>query len=236
MKKIIDGIILAAENSSNARIKDTVIGLGFTMVFLDNESCGLAYTLKDNIKAGCEVFKEAGKITGRELREVITWIGGSSPIASAIGLAAVNAVLKPPENCLGVDLLDSLGLKQGEKVVTVGRFKPMESRLERLGVRLNVIEWSDSPEPLSSCDVALITATSVINNTIDELLERTGDAREVVVLGPSTPYAPEAFYGTSVTKIAGSIISDPVRTRKIVSEGGGTKTLGKSLSRWLAAV
>lgn len=235
MTEIIDGIVSAAREHAGARIKDVVIGLGFTMVRLD-ESCGLAYTLRENLKTGCEAFEEAGSIIGKELEEVLSWIGKGSPTASAIGLAAANAVLKPPDSCLDVNLLDSLDLQRGERVVTVGKFKPMEPELKSRGVHLGVIEWGDSPGLLSDCDVALITGTSIINNTVDSLLEQAGNAREVVILGPSTPYSPNAFSGTPVTRLAGSVIQDPVRVREVVSQGGGTKTLGKSLSRWVATI
>lgn len=229
-------IAAAAGGAGGGRVKEAIIGLGYTMICLNETSCGLAYTPREHLENGCEAFAQAGTLDGRELEELLPWISGSSPVASSVGLAAANAVLRPPNMCLGVDLLGSLDLRPEESVVTVGRFKPMETALERRGVRLEVIQWGDSPQALRLCDVALITATTIINGTIENLLEIVGRAREVVILGPSTPYAPGAFDDTPVTVLAGSIVSDPARVRHVVSEGGGTRTMGKALARWVERV
>lgn len=229
---VIERLKNSALKAGGGEVTEAVVGLGFSIVQI-GESFGLAYTLRDSLKSGCEAFNEAGKIRGKEYEELIPWIGTGSSVASALGLAAANASLKPPGECLKRDLLGLIDLKPGEQVVTVGRFKPMEPELERKGVALEVVEWGDSPEPLRDCDVALITATSVINNTIEDLLDKVGNAREVVILGPSTPYAPKAFEDTPVTRLAGSIVSDPERVRQVVCEGGGTKTMGTALTRWV---
>jgi uncharacterized protein (DUF4213/DUF364 family) len=229
-------VSLAGEASGGRRLGEVIIGLGFTLVYLDNGDCGLAYTLRDELERGCDAFEEAGRLDGRELGEILSWIGGGSVIASSVGLAAANALLRPPEAAFTADLIDLLRLQPGERVVTVGRFRPMEPELKRRGVELEVIERGDPPTPLSGCDIALITATSIINNTLEGLLERIAGAREVVILGPSTPYAPSVFGTSTVTLLAGSQIRDPQRARRVVSEGGGTQTMGKALGRWVTRV
>jgi len=226
----------AGDAGGNRRIEEVVIGLGYTLVRLHCGAAGLAYTPREELERGCEVFGDAGSLAGRELREVLPWIGGNSAIASCIGLAAANAALRPPDECLHTDLLDTLGLRQGEKVVMVGRFKPMQPALEELGIQLQVLERGDPLRALRDCDVALITATTIINRTLGGILEATGEAREVVILGPSTPYIPAAFLGTPVTLLAGSVVLDLGKARRGVSEGGGTRTMGKALGRWVARV
>ncbi len=225
-----------ARKAGSGPVEEVVIGLGYTMVRLDDERSGISYTPWENLEAGCESFAEAGSISGRELDEVLGWIGGSSPVASSIGLAAANSVLKPPAECLRADLFNCLDLKPGESVVTVGRFKPMEAAFQDRGVELEVIEWGDSPKPLSRCDVAIITATTIINGTLESLLESVGEAREVVLLGPSTPCVVGAFTEEPITMLAGSMVKDPERVRRVVCEGGGTPTMGKALVRWVARV
>ncbi|MFW6113843.1 MAG: Rossmann-like domain-containing protein, partial [Actinomycetota bacterium] len=71
---------------------------------------------------------------------------------------------------------------------------------------------------------------------LEEVLDHTAAAREVVLLGPSTPYVPSAFRATPVTLLAGSKVSNPARVRQVVSEGGGTMTMGKALGKWTARV
>lgn len=232
---VYDGIsALAAEAGAGRRLAEVVVGLGYTLVCLDDGACGVAYTLRDEIaEHGCDAFAEAGGLGGRKLEEVLPWIGAGSVIASSVGLAAANAVLRPPEEAFATDLLSALRLRPGERVVTVGRFRPMEPRLRGEGVELEAIERGDPLTPLRGCDVALITATSIINHTLEGLLAEIRGAREVAVLGPSTPCAPSAFAASPVTLLAGSHVIDAQRARRVVSEGGGTQTMGKALGRWV---
>jgi len=226
----------AQEAAGGRRIEEVIIGLGFTMVRLRDGAAGLAYTLREDLEGGCEAFGGAGSLAGRELREVLPWIERDSITASCVGLAAANAVLLPPSECLDRDLLRILDLRPGERVTMVGRFKPMQPAMEDRGVRLQVIERGDPPRALEGCDVAMITATTIINRTLQGLLGAITGAREVVILGPSTPYAPAAFHGTPVTLLAGSVIRNLDHVRQAVAEGGGTRTMGKSLGRWVARI
>jgi uncharacterized protein (DUF4213/DUF364 family) len=73
----------------------------------------------------------------------------------------------------------------------------------------------------------IISATTLINETFDEIVAHTMSAREVILLGPSTPLLPEAFEGTPLTYLAGIQIIDRRKTLAIVSEGGGTRRLTK---------
>jgi uncharacterized protein (DUF4213/DUF364 family) len=117
----------------------------------------------------------------------------------------------------------------------VGFFGPLVPDLRRTGCRLDILELkSDRPGAMSPeqgraslavCSVAIITATSIITGTTDELLTGLGNPRAVIILGPSTFMRPEVFAGTPVTHIAGARIRDAAAVEKIVSEGGGTMIL-----------
>jgi len=71
----------------------------------------------------------------------------------------------------------------------------------------------------------LITATTLINGTIDELLAAAKDCREVVLLGPSTPLVPEVFATMPhlVTLLAGVVVTDAEELLRTVAQGGGTR-------------
>ncbi len=60
------------------------------------------------------------------------------------------------------------------------------------------------PELLPSCDVVLLSGTTTINGTIDSLLEFCSGAREIVMVGPSTPMYPPGWQGSGITVLAGS--------------------------------
>jgi hypothetical protein len=119
----------------------------------------------------------------------------------------------------------------------VGCFGPLIAPIERRARSLEVFErvedptgnlrpQREAPERLPGCDVALITATSIINHTVDGLLAAAANAREVVILGPSTPLVPEAFGERNVTMLSGVVVEDAGGVLRVVSEGGGTRQFG----------
>ena len=82
---------------------------------------------------------------------------------------------------------------------------------------------SEVEDVLSRCQVALITATSIINHTMDLLLAAVEHCRKVMVLGASTPMLPEAFLESNVSMLSGVVVEDPVEVLRVVSEGGGMR-------------
>jgi uncharacterized protein (DUF4213/DUF364 family) len=73
--------------------------------------------------------------------------------------------------------------------------------------------------------VAIITATSIVTGTMDELLSDLKNPRAAVILGPSSFMRPEIFAGTPVTHIAGARPRNAAAIEKKISEGGGTMIL-----------
>lgn len=88
----------------------------------------------------------------------------------------------------------------------------------------DLLPEEDAYSLLPGCGVALITSTSIVNQTIDRLLAAAQNCREVVLLGASTPLVPEPFAGTSVTLLSGVIVLEPEEILRRVSEAGGTRS------------
>jgi len=140
------------------------------------------------------------------------------------------------------DLLDVLELRPDDHVGMVGCFSPMVEGIRRRVRRLSIFERgprliSDflpedrAAEVLPECSVALITATTLINGTIDELLAAAQNCREVVLLGPSTPLVPEVFVTVPhlVTLLAGVVVTDADELLGTVARDGGTRDFKTSV-------
>jgi uncharacterized protein (DUF4213/DUF364 family) len=76
-------------------------------------------------------------------------------------------------------------------------------------------------ELLPDSQVAIITATSLINGTLEHLLELCRYCRQVALLGPSTPLLPEAFSGTPISCLAGIRVREPEAVLRSIAEGQG---------------
>jgi uncharacterized protein (DUF4213/DUF364 family) len=72
----------------------------------------------------------------------------------------------------------------------------------------------------------LITSTTILNNTLESILDRAAEKVRIALLGPSTPMVAEAFEHRPMVKALAGIVPgriDPVL--KTVRHGLGTRHL-----------
>lgn len=221
----------------NRRVADLRIGLGYVGVRLDDDVTGIAAVLFDSLPHGCTVMPMAGTFAGSPADNLLKYlVNGKNPLEIAIGLACANALIKPPENSAdNKEATNYLDLQPGEKVAMVGLFSPLVEKIRATGAELTVIEKNPQRQELLSaeakqqalqeCDVAIITATTLLNKTFEETVNSLGKPRSVVLLGPSTPLVPGIFRDTPVTHLGGVTVSNAAKVLQIISEGGGTPAL-----------
>lgn len=213
---------------------DIRIGLGYTGVCLEDGRCGLAYTLHEKEYESCCVIADAGRLVGRQASELIPWMKSPDVTACAVGLAALNAVIEPPAAAVESDILDLLSFRPEDTVGMVGYFGPLVEPLKKRVRALYIFERKPDPgydilpedaarDLVPKCQVVVTTATTILNHTIDSLLDLAKSAREIAILGPSTPFLPDIFRVRGVTLLSGLQVTDPAKVLQIVSEGGGTR-------------
>lgn len=227
--------------SAGIKVKDVRIGLGYTCVHLDKGNMGVAWTAH-NDAGSCTHENRAGKLAGSPASELLDMLsGGDKNLSRTIGLATANALVAglPGRQYAEKDAFDIIGVNNEDKVVMVGFFGPVIPKLKQSGCKLDILELNsdrpgtmspqDGKAALAECSVAIITATSIITGTFDDLMAGLGNPRAVIVLGPSTLMYPPVFTGTPVTHLAGSLVKNVQGVQKIVSEGGGTMLLKQYL-------
>ena len=89
------------------------------------------------------------------------------------------------------------------------------------------------PQYLPKCDVVVLTATSLINHSFDDIITYCSNAREVCIVGPSTTLCPEIFGRYHVTLLAGSVVQSSEQILQIVSQGGGTMSMKSAVHQVL---
>ncbi len=223
-----------AVNAGDICIADVRIGLGYTAVRLDNGQAGLAWT-PPPVSGGCSRLHMAGTLTGRPVIDLLQMLEADQSLKRTLGLATANALLAslPQPRTSKQEVIDGLQITAEDHVVMVGYFAPLVKRLQASDCRFEIIELDSSlpgvlsPQQgrlaLAACSVAIVTGTSLVTGTIDELLGDLGSPREAVLLGPSAPFCAEVFAGTPLTRIAGARVRDAEGALRVVSEGGGTQ-------------
>jgi uncharacterized protein (DUF4213/DUF364 family) len=235
MVRIREKIIQALRDKGGEEVvKDVRIGLGYTAVQLESGRTGLAFTFRQDLPGGCSVFHGLRPLAGRPVGALLSGLNSGEKIEATVGLAAANALIKHQiQGAQEGDILKVLNIHPGDEVGMVGYFAPMVPELKKRAKHLTIFEKWEQPgeilpeeaafEWLPKCQIALITSTTLLNNTIDPLLRAAVSCREVVLLGTSTPLLKEAFKDTPVTMLSGMEVIDPKGILQMVSEGGGTR-------------
>jgi uncharacterized protein (DUF4213/DUF364 family) len=222
-----------SETARDFTLQRVQVGFIYSAVQLCNQAVGVAFTFPRSGHCGPDLPYNKKPLSGRKASETLPLLGDKNLVSSSLALATANALLAGRELPQGVtfgDILDNLDIRKGDQVCMVGCFLPIVSALKKRGVK--VVSVDEVPKPyakppeevenlLPESQIAIITATAIINNTIDHLLDLTASCREVAVLGPSTPLLPDAFSNTTVSCLSGIKVSESEKVLRIISEGGG---------------
>jgi uncharacterized protein (DUF4213/DUF364 family) len=233
---------LLSPRAGRDEIDDITVGRIYAAVSLRSRALGVAHLEGAHCAHPGEPSPPLPSGAG-DLSELLALLGGDDPFASALASAAASALATADKRDLPEgDVLDRLAVRPGERVVMVGGF-PIETELRDRGAILSVFDRSrgigeavDLPAALNDADLVVITATAIINNTIDDILGHIHRARETVILGPSTILAPEAFRGTPVTGLFGIIVRDAAAVTDGIARGGGTRDFIRHAKKVEAAV
>lgn len=224
----------AMERAQSETIEEVRIGLCYTAVRTAGGAMGLAAMLPHAAR-DCRALDLSG-FSGKRLSDFVGLLStGSNSLQRSLGLACANAVLNRTIDAPEQDAIELMHITVADRVCMVGRFPPLVRRVEQAGAALSILEKdperggildpSEQQRCLRDCTVAMVTATTLLNRTMEEVFENLGSPRHVAVLGPSTPLCPEAFRDTPVNHLGGSIVKDPDQVMRVVSEAGGTPAM-----------
>lgn len=220
--------------AADIEVADVRIGLCYCAVKLDNNQVGLAYIFRDNLGGGCSVYDTLRPLAGKPASDLLALFDADGEIESAIALATANALFNTRDkDYLIGPAIEQLKLRAEDRVAMIGHFTPLVTEIRRRVAQLDIFEKVARPdeeilsiatadERLPQCQVALITSTTIINSSIDALLNLVKHCREVVLVGSSTPLLAEVLQETPVTLLSGITIHDGEGILQTVSEGGGT--------------
>ena len=227
-------------------LKEVRIGLELMVVELDNGLIGVTYVLRKEIGHACVALPQAGKLIGKPAELLARGaLQGNNVIVVALGLAVLNSVaqfdkLEQVNNSRGADAAFAVEILPTDTVGIIGHIGPLITNLKGKVHRLLIFErgdgmssqvYSESAEPelLPECQVVFISSTSLINKTLEKVLEYCSNARDIVMVGSSTPLYPTAFCGSGVTVLSGTrwLASNREAILNDISQCAGMKQLIK---------
>jgi uncharacterized protein (DUF4213/DUF364 family) len=204
---------------------------------------------------------QAGNLEGRPASEIIQYATDKNVIKSAIGVATLNALSRSiMESNEGVDYqivkdvdgFDLLEIQSHETVSLIGAFGPYIKRLKMMGNPFYIIEKHPEtlrpdemkyfkPEKeiasaLEKSGVVVLTGTSIVNHTIDPILQLIKNGKRAGIIGPTASMIPDAFFTRGIQVMAGVRVSNPDLMIKILKQGGSGYHLMKECGEKIAMV
>jgi uncharacterized protein (DUF4213/DUF364 family) len=209
----------------DAPLREVIVGAHWTTVL--TRGCGLASTMGDPHPHTGPSVHGAGKLTEKNIAELMNLVRSEKLLEASIGMATINSLIAiDEERCTEINAFDILAEQgEGKEVAIIGHF-PFVPKLKGLARNLWVIEQRPRPGDLEAdraadilprCQVVGITSTSFVNHTLESLLDLCRDAF-VMLLGPTTPFTPLLFdYG--IDALSGTKVVDEAQVILHVKEG-----------------
>jgi hypothetical protein len=203
--------------TDDAPVRDIAFGGRFTAVL--SRSCGLASGLGTDCP-GPEALllgQPLAHVAGRTARELAVLARSENLREAGLGVAAINSLLEVDEaRCVEVNAADIIAAEaKGRKVAVIGHF-PFTLRLQGIAAELSVLELRpqpgdlpavQAPAVLPQADVVAMSATTLINHTLDQLLALCSPNSYKMMLGPTTPLSPVLF-GAGFDALSGIRVID----------------------------
>ncbi|MFV0492640.1 MAG: Rossmann-like domain-containing protein [Pseudorhodobacter sp.] len=195
-----------------------------------------------------------GKLEGKGALRLAEEAISQTGLRRALGIAALNALAsraaqkrtganhKVLEN---TEAFDVAAVQPDETAVVVGAFGPFLKALRKIGAQYFVLEKDPAtlrPEEMPhyraaetygeivpEADVLLITGTTLINDTLGDLIACAKPTARVVLVGPTVPILPDAFLDRPGMVLGTVRVTDAPALHRVLAEGGsGYHFFGKS--------
>jgi len=224
------------------QVTDVRIGLRYTGIRLDDGHAGVCFTPSSELIC-CQHNIKAGGLAGSSSLEIAELANSWRLHEAAVGVATINAlsqIILDKEDMKfllieGSNCIDEINIKKDDIVAMVGYIRPFIPTIRSKAKKLLIIErsqalleFSDNILPDTACeeivpesDIVIITGSSIVNGTLDRLLELSKNAREVALIGPTVSMTPSPLFERGATIIGGIKIINALKTLQIISEGGG---------------
>jgi len=230
---------------NDLRISEVRIGVYMTAVILSDGSCGIASTSLD--EHCCEKKNRdfgdfsPSKIENQKVTDLLD-LSKPSSLIDTLKIAVINAIasaipLNPKYKVLeNTDPIDLIDLSGSKTITIVGAFQNYIQTIAGTKNNLFVLELNENmlSEPhkkffipaneykrvIPVSDIVILTGLTIVNNTIDGLLESVSDGTKVIITGPSAGMIPEVLFKNKVNIIGTTRVTDSRLLMKVVSEAG----------------
>jgi uncharacterized protein (DUF4213/DUF364 family) len=199
----------------------------------------------------------AGRFLGVTVKAVLEEMFNKNPFNKALGIAVIHAlssIIWANENPQGyqiirnINLKDSFPVKEDANVVLVGTLISYFKLLKDKQKPFRLLETDTSnlkddelpfysplekaPEIVPLADTLVISGTTLLDDTLEGLLNMAKPGSEIILAGPTGSILPEALFRRGVKRIDGVMVTKPDELLDVLAQGGsGFHLFGKSVEK-----
>jgi uncharacterized protein len=185
------------------------------------------------------------KINGMPVKEILPALSSREPMKTAIALATLNALSATcwERGLMGdytikmkMDAQKAVRMPVDKSVAVVGAFVPTLRALKQRGGTWWVIEQdprtlkndeldhfvpaAKSTEVIRQTDVLIITGVTLVNHTLEGILDAARPGTEIAVMGPTAGLVPEPLFNRGVRIVGGVWVKKPDDLLNLLATGG----------------
>ena len=179
----------------------------------------------------------AGKLTSLAARELAECVLSDFPLERSVGLAALNAMLPEPTGRITERNAGELAAEKGAgKTVGVVGWFPFIPQLKQAAACVEVVEKDPQTgfamtelraEQIARCDGLCITASALVNGTLNELLRAARPDAWKILVGPSAPLCREMLT-LGFDAVCSARVMDTPAVVRVIQEGGCFQQIRKT--------
>jgi uncharacterized protein (DUF4213/DUF364 family) len=209
----------------------------FMAICLEGEAAGISYVLLPDEKENEYTALRPVDFVGKDPRRFALEFGNDDPIKEMISLAAINSICQHVMRASSFPVdsaTDSVGLlsvSTGDRIGMVGLFFPLVNRIKKVGAELVVLEKKErliheypdlaitlDAAELRMCNKILCTSTTILNNSLDEILSDCSPDALVSIIGPTAGYFPDPLFARGVDILSGRVVKNGARFLQLLAE------------------
>ena len=186
-----------------------------------------------------------GKFRGMSAEEVLSSLYSPEPLKVAVAIATLNALSNTCFSRRGkesydikmnMDALDTVRMPKDRSVAVVGAIVPLLQALKRRGGIWWVIEqdpktikddevdhfvpFNQSEKVIRKADVIIVTGATLVNHSLEKILEKGRPEADIAVIGPSASMLPEPLFDRGVRMVGGTWVKRTDELLDVLAAGG----------------
>jgi len=199
----------------------------FGALRLEDNSVGIVFLgLSEDIKKKAQEYNTI-LLEGKNAFNLIKKINSTDLFQKTLGFGAVNAISQSFFNQMGykfdftTDSMGLLNLDEHDFVGMVGFFPPLIKRIKKIDIPLIVLEKKErlvqkhdnwevtlDPRKLKKCNKVLCTSSTLLNDSLDDILNYAKKAKRFSIVGPTAGFIPDPLFERGVDVIGGTYVSN----------------------------